>query len=84
MQRLLPSAFNKLANRPSALLLEVANSDRPCESMQVHHLIPNEIWNNLGREEKEIPFEAFAGGRDDLFPKFLPVGSRVLGVMNAS
>jgi hypothetical protein len=54
----LPSAFNKLANRPSALLLEVANSDRPCESMQLHHLIPNEIWNNLEREEKEIPFEA--------------------------
>ena len=65
MQRGLPLAFNKLANRPSGLLLEVANSDRPCESMQLHHLIPNEIWNNLEREEKETPFESFVGGRDN-------------------
>lgn len=65
MQRGLPLAFNKLANRPSALLLEVVNSDRPCESMQLHHLIPNEIWNNLEREEKETPFESFVGGRDN-------------------
>ena len=65
MQRGLPLAFNKLANRPSALLLEVANSDRPCESMQLHHLIPNEIWIKLLKENKDIPFESFIGGRDN-------------------
>ncbi len=65
MQRGLPLAFNKLANRPSALLLEVANSDRPCESMQLHHLIPNEIWNMVQEKNKDIPFESFVGGRDN-------------------
>jgi hypothetical protein len=65
MQRGLPLAFNRLANRPSTLLLEVVNSDRPCESMQLHHLIPNEIWNRLQKEESETPFESFAGGRDN-------------------
>ena len=65
MQRGLPLAFNRLANRPSALLLEVVNSDRPCESMQLHHLIPNEIWNTVQEENKDIPFESFVGGRNN-------------------
>lgn len=59
------SHFNELSRRPNVLLREVANSDRPCESSQMHHLIPNDVWNTLlsKNEFSDLPLEALAGGR---------------------
>lgn len=61
----LAATFNNMPRYSSPLFQQVENSENPCESMQVHHLIPNEIWNALAIIHPGLPFELLAGGRNN-------------------
>gem|GEM_PF-709247 len=50
MPMLPAAAFNDISKRPSSLLVYTANPQTPydpCSSLQIHHLIPHELWTSM-------------------------------------
>jgi len=50
MPMLPAAAFNDISKRPSSLLVYAANPQTPydpCSSLQIHHLIPHELWGEM-------------------------------------
>lgn len=57
------SAFNEIAQRPHPLLVEVAISPDPCASSEIHHLIPQKMWDEHQLLSNNRQIEAMMGSR---------------------
>lgn len=57
------SAFNEMARRPHPLLVEVAISADPCASSEIHHLIPQKMWDEHQLLSNNPQIEAMMGSR---------------------
>lgn len=57
------SAFNEIAQRPHPLLVEVAISPDPCASSEIHHLIPQRLWDSDPFLSNNRQIEAMMGSR---------------------